>query len=59
MGDKHVIEIVETDTGLVVKEIDVTAKSDRQREKVDDGLQINLNHDRYFTRLVRRRGFVR
>ena len=43
--------IIEYETGKTVKEIDVTGKTDRQVEKVDDGLQINLNHERFYTRL--------
>lgn len=44
------IEIVERDTGAVVKIIE--CPSAHQAERTDRGVQINLDHDKYFTRLV-------
>ena len=43
------LEITEFSTGNVVKRIDVTGKSERTIDKIDDGLNINLNHDKYYT----------
>ena len=33
----------------IVKTIDVTNKSDSQIDKIEDGMNINLDHDKYFT----------
>lgn len=46
------IQIVSTERHEVIKSIDVTGKSKRQIEKIEDGMNINLDHDHYFTRLV-------
>jgi len=46
-----VIQIVEYKTSSVVKEIDVTGKLERQIEKIDSGININLNHEKFFTRI--------
>ena len=46
-----VIEIVEYETDKVVRTIECGA-SKSHTEKVDDGLNINLDHDRFFTRIV-------
>lgn len=45
------IEIVLYDTNKVVKRIDVKNRSEKQIDKIEDGLNINLNHDQYFTRV--------
>ena len=45
------IQIVHFKTGKVVKEISVTGKSERQIQKIDDGININLNHEQFFTRM--------
>jgi hypothetical protein len=47
---KHYVEIVEYDTGEVVQRL--KANSERQAEKLDRDLNINLNHDQFFTRIV-------
>jgi hypothetical protein len=39
--------IVEYATGKIIKEID--AGSERSAERVERGLNINLNHDKYYT----------
>lgn len=44
------IEIVDGETGLVVRSIDVRGKSADAIDRIDTGANINLNHDRYFTR---------
>lgn len=33
----------------VVKTIDVTNKTDYQIDKIEDGMNINLDHEKYFT----------
>jgi len=33
----------------IVKTIDVSNKSDSQIEKIEDGININLDYDKYFT----------
>ena len=43
------IEIKEKSTKKVVKRFDVTGKHERMIEKFDDGLNINLNHDKFYT----------
>lgn len=47
---KKYIEIVEFATGDVIKRLDVTGKSEREIELIDNGVNINLNHNDYFTR---------
>lgn len=44
------IEIVSYETGLVDRVIHC---DDHKAEKVDSGININLNHDRFYTRVVR------
>ena len=46
------VEIVDKD-GEVVKRSDVTGWSDRLVERLDDGLNRNMNHESYFTRIIR------
>lgn len=43
------MEIKEFGTDKVVKRFDVTGKHDRMIDKFDDGLNINLNHDKFYT----------
>jgi hypothetical protein len=45
------IEIVSTEDGQVVKTIDVDGRTPSQIEKIDAGMQINLDHARFFTRM--------
>lgn len=45
------IEIIELDTDKVVKRIDVTGRGERSIERVEDGININLNHDEFITQL--------
>ena len=44
------VEVVDETTGDVVKAIPCT--SQRQAERVEGGININLNHERYFTRIA-------
>ena len=43
------IEIKTWEDGGVVKRLDVSSKSERQIEKIDSGMNRNLNHDQYYT----------
>ncbi len=49
-----VIEVVEYSSGGVVKELEYG--SERKADKADDGLQYQINHDRFYTRIVSRTG---
>jgi len=49
---KKYLEVVKSDTEEVVKSIDVTDSSDRSIEKMEIGLNINLNHGQYYTRVT-------
>lgn len=46
------IEIVETETGEVVHSIDCSGKTERQIERAERGVNINLNHQDFHTRIV-------
>jgi hypothetical protein len=50
MNDWYV-EIVETETGKVEKRMG--PMSERKAEKVEDGANINLDHENYHTRIVK------
>ena len=43
------IDVVSYETGEVVKSVDVRGKAERTVDKVDRGMQINLDHEKYFT----------
>lgn len=45
------IEVIEFKTNKVTHRIDVTGKPERQIERVEDGLNINLNHELYYTQV--------
>jgi hypothetical protein len=44
------VQIVDIRNDEVVKEIEV--QSERQAEKLERGMNINLDHENYFTRIV-------
>lgn len=44
------IEIVAFDGDKVIRRVDVTYESERNRAKIDSGININLNHNQYYTR---------
>jgi hypothetical protein len=46
------VEIIETDTETVVKSMG--PMSEREADRVDAGANINLNHDKYHTRVVQK-----
>jgi hypothetical protein len=45
------IEVVDYKTKKVIHRMDVSSKSERSVERIEDGLNINLNHDKYFSRV--------
>ena len=47
---KFKIEVVQYDTLEVVKSFSASNSSSANR--IDDGLNINLDHDNYFTRII-------
>ena len=51
-GDKRVVEIVETATNKVVKVVDVSEQGRRNAERVEAGMNRNLDHVRFYTRMV-------
>ena len=46
------VEVVESSTGKVIKRIYVGGKTDRAIDRVEDGLNINLNHDLYYSQVT-------
>lgn len=44
------VEVIEYYTGNIVKTLE--AKSERAADRIDDGININLDHDAFFTRVV-------
>lgn len=49
-NEAYRVEVVEDATGAVVKSIGCVTQ--RQAERVEGGLCINLNHERYSTRIA-------
>ena len=47
---KYYIEVVEFESGEVVSRME--ASSERTAEKIDRGVNINLNHENYYTRIT-------
>lgn len=47
MPDKWIVKVVSYKDDKVIKEL--SASSERQAYKIDDGLNINLNHEEYYT----------
>jgi hypothetical protein len=43
------IEIKELETGKVIQRLDVSDKSQKTIEKAEMGMNINLNHQKYYT----------
>jgi hypothetical protein len=50
MGDLYVVQIVEDATGKVVRQSNPA--SHRRADKIEDGMNINLNHEAFHTRIV-------
>ena len=49
---KKYIEIIERETKKVEKRFDVSDKSERSIDRIELGMNINLNHTEYHTDLV-------
>ena len=47
---QYFVEIVSYETGEVVKRMG--GGSERRAERIEDGANINLNHEEYYTRIV-------
>jgi len=47
---KYLVQIIKTDTREVVESF--TPTSERQAERLEDGININLNHAEYQTQLI-------
>jgi len=46
---KHYLDIIDYNTTKCVKRFDVTGQTERQIDKLDRGVNINLNHEQYYT----------
>lgn len=46
------LEIIKDKNNEVVKRLDVTSKGERMIDKIENGMNINLNHDEYSTKLT-------
>ena len=47
MADTYKIKVIKADTGEVVKTLEAT--TERTAERIDNGLNINMNHADYYT----------
>ena len=47
MADTYKIKVIKADTGEVVKTLE--AVTERAAERIDRGLNININHSDYYT----------
>jgi len=47
------IVIKEYETDKILKKIDCNGMSEKEIDKFDDGLNINLNHELYYTEIVK------
>lgn len=43
------LEIIQYNSGNVIKRMDLSGKTDNEIDKIDSGLNINLNHNEYYT----------
>lgn len=46
------IEVYDKKTQEVIHTVDVTGKTMSQAEKVEDGIHVNLDYKKYWTRIV-------
>ena len=46
---KKVIQIIESKTGNIIHEVDVTGYNERAIDRIESGMNTNLNHDQYHT----------
>ena len=49
---KKYIEIVNHKTEEVVKRVDITGKGERTIDRFEKSMNMNLNHEEYFTRIT-------
>ena len=49
---KAYIQVVSFETEEVIHQIEITGKTHTQIERIDNGLNINLNHEKFYTREV-------
>jgi uncharacterized FlaG/YvyC family protein len=47
---EYVVQVIESDTGKIEKEFK-PQHSMRAAERLEDGVRINLNHEKYHTRI--------
>lgn len=45
------LEVVDDDSNEVVQRLDVSDKSERSVERIENGMNINLNHSKYTTQI--------
>lgn len=45
----YYLEVISYGTGEVVERFDVTGQTERQIDKLDNGVNANLNHEEYYT----------
>ena len=43
------LQIIEYETNKIIKDIDITGRGPRQIQSLDDGININLDHKRFYT----------
>jgi hypothetical protein len=48
----EIVRIEHQINDVVVKRMDMTGKSDRQIERIENGIWINLNHQDFYTRVT-------
>lgn len=49
MSTIYIVEIIRAEDGTVVKSM--TAHSEHQAQRIDAGVNINLNHEEYYTQI--------
>ena len=59
MAERKFVEVRTYKDDTVVKAIEVTGQSNRSIVRVDSGLNINLNHDDYYTTIVTRNAIAK
>lgn len=47
------IEVVSYETGEVVKALDCAGKSESAVDRIERGMNVNLDHERFYTRQVK------
>lgn len=52
---RKVIEVVEYDGEKVVHTVDVSERNESSIDRIDRGMNVNLDHTRFFTRVVERK----